>query len=329
VHDEADEAAGEFASAAIDRASCVEMDLVHLRYFRAIAEAGNLTAAAKKLGLAQSTLTAAVKKLEERLESKLLLRNPRGVTVTPTGRALATAAAEILAMVEETEERIRGLECEDVGRFVIGCHESLGAYFLPAFMRGFLDASPSIEIGVWNDTSANVREAVLARTVHFALVVNPLPHDELVMVEAFRDTVALLARRDGLARPGSREEIDARLRAAPLIYAARVDQCQQIVNALTGLDLLPARLLTTGDLELTKTLVLAGLGVGILPCRVADYGHEGELVLLHPELPQVPDRILLCYRADAHRTAAWRRTKAALLSHAERIAPIPGIGDPE
>ncbi|PRQ03955.1 LysR family transcriptional regulator [Enhygromyxa salina] len=300
------------------------MDLAHLRYFRAIAEAGNLTAAAKKLGVAQSTLTATVKKLEEHLGSKLLLRNPRGVTVTPTGQALATSACEILAMVDETEQRIRGLECEDAGQFVIGCHESLGAYFLPAFMRGFLDARPGIEIGVWNGTSAAVREAVLAREVHFGLVVNPLPHGELVMIEAFRDAVAIMGRRDDLARAGSREDIEARLRGVPLIYAARVEQCQQIVNALTGLDLAPARLLTTGDLELTKTLVLAGLGVGILPRRVADYGHEGELAILHPSLPQVPDRILLCFRADAHRTAAWRRTKQALLAHAERIAPIPG-----
>jgi DNA-binding transcriptional LysR family regulator len=300
------------------------MDLVHLRYFRAIAEVGNLTAAAKKLGVAQPTLTAAVKKLEEHLESKLLLRNPRGVTVTPTGKALATAAGQILAMIDDTELRIRGLEREDVGRFVIGCHESLGAYFLPAFMRGFLDTSAGIELVVWNGTSADVREAVIAREVHFGLVVNPLPHDELVMVDAFRDAVAIVGRRDGLGRPGSREEIDARLRHGPLVYAARVDQCRQIVDALTGLDLVPTRLLTTGDLELTKSLVLAGVGVGILPRRVADYGHEGVLAVLHPSLPQIPDRILLCFRADAHRTAAWQRTKTALLTHAEHIAPIPG-----
>jgi DNA-binding transcriptional LysR family regulator len=176
---------------------------------------------------------------------------------------------------------------------------------------------------VWNGTSAAVRQAVIDREVHFGLVVNPLPHDELVMVEAFRDAVAIVGRRDGAARPGTREELEARLRAGPLVYAGRVDQCRQIVEALAGLDLLPTRLLTTGDLELTKSLVLAGVGVGILPRRVADYGHEGVLAVLHPSLPQIPDRIMLCFRVDAHRTAAWQRTKAALLSHAERIAPIP------
>ncbi|MCA9702118.1 MAG: LysR family transcriptional regulator substrate-binding protein, partial [Myxococcales bacterium] len=204
-----------------------------------------------------------------------------------------------------------------------GCHESLGAYYLPAFMRAFLEACPNIEIRVWNGTSSDVHQAVVDRRIHFGLIVNPLPHGELVMVEAFRDAVALVARADGLARPGSREEIEARLRAGPLIYAARVNQCQQIVDTMRGLDLLPPRLLTTGDLELTKTLTLAGLGVGILPRRVADYGHEGELVVVHPSLPQIPDRIMLCFRADAHRTTAWRKTKQALLAHAEHIAPIP------
>ncbi|HWB77632.1 MAG TPA: LysR family transcriptional regulator, partial [Nannocystaceae bacterium] len=76
------------------------MDLDHLRYFRAIAEIGSMTAAAKKLGVAQPTLTSAVKKLEEQTGSTLLLRNPRGVSVTPTGAALARAAAEVLAMLD-------------------------------------------------------------------------------------------------------------------------------------------------------------------------------------------------------------------------------------
>lgn len=299
------------------------MDLVHLRYFRVIAEVGNLTAAAKKLGVAQSTLTAAVQRLEKHYESTLLLRNPRGVSVTPTGQALANSARALLSMVEQMDAQIRRLEDEDVGEFVIGCHESLGAYFLPAFMRAFLEAHPRIELRVWNGSSADVRDAVVDRRVHFGLVVNPVPHDELVMVEAFRDAVALVARRDGLGRLGSRKEIEERLRSAPLIYADRVAQCQQIVDSLRELELLPRRELTTGDLELTKALVLADLGVGILPRRVAHYESEGQLVVLHPSLPEIPDRIVLCYRADGHRTAAWRRTKEALLAHAERIAPIP------
>ncbi|MBX7078413.1 MAG: LysR family transcriptional regulator [Nannocystaceae bacterium] len=299
------------------------MELTHLHYFRTIAEIGSMTAAARKLGVAQPTLTSAVKKLEESLETTLLLRNARGVAVTPTGAALANAAAQILALVDETEQRIRGLEREEVGQFALGCHESLGAYFLPGFMADFLAKAAGIEIRVWNGTSADVREAVLRREVHFGLVVNPQPHDELVLVDAFSDAVAIVARAD-LLRPGDPAAAHALLRKGPLVYAGRVDQCRQIVDALSGLDLLPQRLISTGDLELTKSLVLAGVGVGILPRRVADYGHPGALAVLDPALPQIADTIVLCWRADAHRTAAWLRTKAGLLEHAAAIAPIPG-----
>lgn len=305
------------------RHDAIGMDLTHLRYFRMIAEVGNLTAAAKRLGVAQSTLTTAVKRLEKHYDSTLLLRNSRGVTVTPTGRELASSAGEILGMVEEMEERIRGLENDDVGEFTIGCHESLGAYFLPQFLNKFLETDTGIELRVWNGTSEGVRQAVIDRSVHFGLIVNPLPHDELVMIEAFRDAVALIGHSEGHGRPGTRAEFEERLRSSPLIYADRVDQCKQIVDTLRGMDLLPERLITTGDLELTKTLVLANVGIGILPRRVANYGHEGELVVLSPSFPEIPDRILLCFRADAHRTAAWRRTKQALLEHANHLAPIP------
>lgn len=299
------------------------MDLVHLRYFRAIAELGSLTAAARSLGVAQSTLTAAVQRLEEELETQLLVRSSRGVSLTPTGGILAGAASEVKALIERTEDRIRGLEHEDRGRFVIGCHESLGAYFLPGFLSSFLPAHPGIEIDVWNASSAQVREALVAREIHFGLIVEPEDHDDLVVLDAFRDAVALVGRRDGLAAPGKRKPAEERLRSHPLIYAGRVDQCAQIVEALAAEELFPKRHLKTGDLELTKSLVLAGVGIGILPRRVAAYGHEGELAIVHPDLPQVPDRVALAYRGDSHKTAAWRRTKDALMDHSERIKEIP------
>ncbi len=188
---------------AIAGVACIVTDpWVHLRYFRTIAEVGSLTAAARKLGVAQPTLSSAVKKLEDHLGSTLLLRNARGVTVTPTGAALAAAAWEVFSVLDDAEQRIRGLERDDVGDFAIGCHESLGAYFLPTFMRNFLERAAGIEIRVWNGTSVEVREAVLRREVHFGLVVEPTPHDELVMVDAFPDAVAVVGRRDVVGAGG-------------------------------------------------------------------------------------------------------------------------------
>jgi DNA-binding transcriptional LysR family regulator len=297
------------------------MDLAQLRYFQAIALHGSFTAAARVLKVSQPTLTVAVKHLEEQLRTTLFHRSREGVKLTRTGQELLDHARQVFALLDRAEERIVGLESEEVGRFVIGCHESLGAYFLPTFLRGFLGATPGIEITLWNGTSAAVTEAVAAREVDFGLVVNPRPHPDLVLVPLFPDAVDVVVAASTLpgGRALSRDEAHARLREGPLVFAGRVGQATELLSRLAALSLLPTRRLSCGDLELVKSLALEGVGVALLPRRVATYGQEGRLVRLHPELPFIPDIISLVYHADLHRTRASLRLKDALIEHGKAM----------
>lgn len=294
------------------------MDLAHLRCFQSIAHCGSLTAAARALKVSQPTLTVAVKNLEEQLGTTLLHRSREGVKLTSTGHDLLGQAEQIFALVDRVQHRIGDLETDEIGSFIIGCHESLGAYFLPAFMRGFLEASPRIEVTLWNGTSAQVQEAIVARRVEFGLVVNPRPHPDLVLVELFRDAMDVIVAASTTG-DGTLASAHARLRAGPLIIAGRVGQCTELVDRLAALGLLPTRVLSCGDLELVKSLAMEGVGVGLLPRRVADYGQPGRLVRLHPELPFIPDVICLVYRADLHRTRAAIQLKDALAAHGRRL----------
>jgi DNA-binding transcriptional LysR family regulator len=274
-----------------------------------------------------------MKTLEERLGTTLLLRERSGVRLTRTGEELLRHAVEIFALLERAEQQIKGIESDDAGKFVVGCHESLGAYFLPEMMAGFLRAYPKIELMLSNDTSANVHRAVLAREVDFGLVVNPFPHPDLVLVELFHDAMDLFVADD--APPPSRAVpfpatlppaadaaltmARARLLAGPLIFAGRVDQCRDLLGRLAAESLLSDRQLSCGDLEIVKSLALAGIGVALLPRRVAAYGNEGRLRRLHPSLPFFPDTICLVYRADMHRTHAGMIVKDALVKHGKAL----------
>jgi DNA-binding transcriptional LysR family regulator len=310
------------------------MDLTHLRYFQTIATCGSLTAAARVLRVSQPTLTVAMHNLEERLGTTLLLRERTGVRLTTTGEELLRHAAEIFALIERAEQQIKGLESGDVGSFVVGCHESLGAYFLPDFMTSFLREAPRIEISLWNGSSDAVLRAVLDRSVHFGLVVNAAPHPDLVIVELFHDAVDLFVASDAEVSPESGrldrqrgqcaaplgfEAACAILRAGPLIFAGRVQQCQQVIDQLSAEGVLPSRLLSCGDFELVKSLTLSGIGVGLLPRRVAGYNQEGRLRRLHERLPFFPDTISLLYRADTHRTRAALRLKDELIAHGKGL----------
>jgi len=312
------------------------MDLTHLRYFQTIATCGSLTAAARVLKVSQPTLTVAMKNLEERLGTTLLLRERTGVRLTTTGEELLRHAHDVFALLERAEQQIKGLESEDIGSFVVGCHESLGAYFLPNFLSFFLRDAPRIEVTLWNGPSAAVQRAVLDRQVHFGIVVNPPPHPDLVIVEMFHDAVDLFVaadvepspnsgrpRRGAEVVPGTIDVAQQLLRVGPLIFAGRVHQCQHIIDLLAERDMLPSRLLSCGDFELVKSLTLAGIGVGLLPRRIAAYNQEGRLRRLHDTLPNFPDTIALVYRADIHRTRATMRLKDALLNHGRRLDSAP------
>lgn len=286
------------------------MDLTQLRYFQAVARAGSITAAARSLGVAQPTLSVALKGLEQRLGTKLLERTRGGVSLTTTGASLLASADDILGLVDDAARRITALENDDEGTFVLGCYESLGAYFLPEFLPGFMAEHPRIRLQLWNGSSGAVRQAVIDRQVHFGLVVNTMPHPDLVIVPAFRDQVEIVVRGEGAPDEGS---ADQRLRTGPLVYADR-SIFTQLVERLAARSLVPEHRLVCGDLELVKSLALAGIGPAILPRRVARYGHEGALGPLHPSLPVWFDTIHVVYRSDLHRTRAARVLKDALLA---------------
>lgn len=327
-----------------------DVELKDLRYFAAIAESGSMTAAAKALHVSQPTLTVAMQHLEEELGTQLLVRERSGVRLTSTGEELLRHASDVFHLLSRAAQRIKGLESDDEGTFVIGCHESLGAYFLPDFMAKFLRSHPKIELLISNESSGAVRESVVERRVQFGLVVNPHPHPDLVIVELFHDAMDVLVAED--APPPSRpldsllsemrgddpdeapltersSWVDSadpafvaakhRLLAGPLIFAGRVSQCQDLCDQLAAAGCLGTRKLVVGDLELVKSLALAGIGPALLPRRVAAYGNDGRLVRLHPNLPIIPDTICLLYRADMHRTKAAMRVKDELVAYGKHL----------
>lgn len=301
------------------------MQLAHLQYLQAIAKHGSLSAAARALSLSQPALTTAVQALEREMGTVLLYRGRNGATLTDAGAVVLRHAADLFAEVERMHEAVRGLEGSEAGAFTLGCHESLGAYFLPGFLGPFLSECPGIDITLMNTTSAKVRQAVIDREIHFGLVVNPRPHPDIVMVDLFPDAVALFAATDRLAQaPGAddAERADHLLKAGPLVYAGRVMQCQQIIDELAEVGLLPQRMLNCGDLELVKSLTAGGTGVGVLPRRVAAYGQRGRLTPLPDHLPSIPDRIFLLFRGDLHRTRASRRLKDAIIAFGQAL-PTP------
>src|SRR5207245_9386662 len=79
----------------------VRMELRHLRYFVAVAEAGSLTVAAEqKLHTSQPSLSRQIRDLEDEVGAQLLRRSARGIELTPAGRVFLDHARSVLSQVE-------------------------------------------------------------------------------------------------------------------------------------------------------------------------------------------------------------------------------------
>src|SRR2546427_3663711 len=86
----------------------VAMELRHLRYFVAVAEAGSLTVAAeRKLHTSQPSLSRQIRDLEDEVGARLLTRRARGIELTPAGRAFLDHAPPVLSPVEAASETPR------------------------------------------------------------------------------------------------------------------------------------------------------------------------------------------------------------------------------
>lgn len=301
------------------------MELKQLEYFLAVCEHGSISAAARALDARQPTLSASVKNLEESLDATLFHRDARGVRLTPSGERLAAGARQVMELLEQTRDEVVGVERDDVGNFTVAYADAIGAYFLPAFMRDFLQQAPQVEISLRSGPkSVDVRRLVVDRDVDFGIGVNLEPHPDLVMVPLYRDGIEVYV---SAATPPPKNLVEASLhiKRGPLVLCRRSSNVDDLLARFAADQVLPNRVIDCGDLQLVRSLAKEGLGTALLPRRVARHGDEADLRVLFPRLPGMPELIHLIYRGDRHRTRAAMRLKDALLSYGRALqASDPG-----
>jgi LysR family transcriptional regulator, hca operon transcriptional activator len=125
----------------------VEMELRHLRYFVAVAEAGSLTvAAARRLHTSQPSLSRQIRDLEDELGAQLLTRRARGIELTPAGRAFLDHARVVLSQVEAAGEAARRVAHPSRPRFTMGFLTGHELKWMPEALRILHDELPNVDV---------------------------------------------------------------------------------------------------------------------------------------------------------------------------------------
>ena len=149
------------------------MELRHLRYFVAVAELNNVSQAARKLRVAQPSLSRQVRALEEELGVPLLERTTRGVRLTEAGRAFATGAREVLARADAAMKTARSVARGESGEVHLGYAPSPTAELLPRTLHAFQNAAPGVRLVLHDTSSDGMLRGLRDGTLHAALLVQP------------------------------------------------------------------------------------------------------------------------------------------------------------
>src|SRR5271168_1282758 len=151
------------------------MELRHLRYFVAVAEEGHVTRAAERLGIQQPPLSQQIRALERELDVQLFHRKPRGVELTPAGRALFGEAKAIIDRAVEAMAATRRAARGEAGRIGLGFTSSASFHpFVPRAIRAFREAHPLVGLALEESGTTELVDALRAETIDAAFVRSPV-----------------------------------------------------------------------------------------------------------------------------------------------------------
>ena len=137
------------------------MELRHLRYFVAVAEALSFTEAARRLAISQPPLSKQIRDLEVEIGTALIARSSRRVALTPAGTAFLSRAKLILAESDHAVAEVRSIGAGRVGTLDIGLTGSVLLGGLGALIAAYQTEFPAVGVRL-REMPPDEQEAALA-----------------------------------------------------------------------------------------------------------------------------------------------------------------------
>src|ERR1700704_2603624 len=244
------------------------MELRHLRYFVAVAEEGSLTVAAqKRLHTAQPSLSRQIHDLELELGVQLLVRGPRGVELTASGRVFLDHARVALLQVEAATEAARRAAQPARTAFAIGFLTGYEMDWLPAVM-GILRAElPSTEVVIHSQDSPDLAAGLIRGKIDLAFLRPEKQAPGLKFRPLRKDPLVVLMPRDhALAARNSIRPQDIEGQIFIGVSATRAPTLKAVIDEYarrTGILLKPEH--QAENLAMAISLVASTGGICLLP----------------------------------------------------------------
>ncbi|MFE7313227.1 LysR family transcriptional regulator [Streptomyces sp. NPDC057555] len=288
------------------------MDLLSLRYFRAVARREHISRAAEELRVAQPSVSRTIARLEAELGVPLFDRQGRTVRLNRYGSAFLRRVERALDELDQGRAELADAAGPERGTLALAAETLLP---LAPLLGDFRAELPGVEVRLFQSTPGTMLEQLRAREVDFCIASQPLAGPGLNAVRLRRDEVHLVVPA------GHRLADRERVAVADLIdepfLTTRPGRWQRALldRLFASIGQRPVIACEGDEPAATLFLVQAGLGVGLLPGAARTAAASEPVAWLRIDAPDCARTLRLVRRADSYLSMAAARFRDLALAH--------------
>ncbi len=276
----------------------MHFDLIDLRLYLNVVQAGNITAGASLSHLSLAAASARIRAMEASLGVECLQRSRRGVSPTPAGQALAQHARLLLLHVERLKVEMAEYAQGFKGQVRLLCNTAALTEYLPELLADFVRLHPAISVDQQELTSLRITHALRQNAADIGVISNAVDTRDL-QTRAFRDDPLVLVMPpnhplSALDAPTFNDTLSHDYVGLSANSALAVYLEEQALRSGVRMNV---RIRAEG-VDGVLRMVARGAGLGIVPkAAIARWQAEPSFTVVNLSEPWADRTLLLCARS--------------------------------
>lgn len=300
-----------------------------LRYLVAVADQLHFRRAAEACNVTQPTLSAQIKELEMRLDTRLVERSRSKVLMTPTGKEIAERARRILRELAEIESIAKSQKALLSSVIRLGVVQTVGSYFLPLVIPDLHRQYPKLGLYVREGLPDTLLPSLEDGSLDLLIFPLPVTRAELETIPLFREPIEVVVPSDH--RLASETEIDpVMLRGEIILSLEPGHRLYELVRKISddyGVEL--SHDYEGTSLDTLRQMVATGMGLSLMPALYvkSEVAHQ-DLVVARPFRGTPPSRTIgMVWRKGTSREEEYRLLSSllcrSLMDRAPEVTVLP------
>jgi DNA-binding transcriptional LysR family regulator len=295
------------------------MDIKDLRSVIAIAEAGSLSSAARKLNLTQPALSTSLRRLEEELGVELVKRHSRGSVLTEEGRFVLQRAYGILNDVTEVVSVVQNMAHQPIGTVRLGLPTTVAGGLIPAFFPTLQSRFPQIKLHIIEAMSGTLAELLQLGRIDLAILFDIQPMAGLRSEPLLKEKHYLLVPREHelAGRTSLRLEEVARI---GVVMPSKSNSIRRYIDATCAAEGINMKVIADIDsLPGLINLTLSGYCTILPTYLVTEHIKHNRIVAIPISRPELEWTLHLASRHEVSRLQATLATSQHLIEVCRKL----------